>query len=132
MVIYGKIEEILRRIIKMKIWKLVSGIMSILFSCVIIFQSCAAGVVNVIEANGNVSGTVGLLFAILLLTGGIVSIATRNKKAGNADLAILFAIAALMGYAICGSFGDMQIWATWALTCSILSIVALIREDKVE
>lgn len=66
----------------MKIWKLVSGIMSILFSCVIIFQSCAAGVVNVIEANGNVSGTVGLLFAILLLTGGIVSIATRNKKAG--------------------------------------------------
>ena len=100
----------------MKIWKLVSGIMSILFSCVIIFQSCAAGVVNV----------------ILLLTGGIVSIATRNKKAGNAALAILFAIAALMGYAICGSFGDMQIWATWALTCSILSIVALIREDKVE
>ncbi len=116
----------------MKIWKLVSGILSILFSCVILFQSCAAGVVNVIEANGDVTGTVGLLFAILLLTGGIVSIATRNKNAGNAALAILFAITALMGYAISGKFGDMIIWATWALTCAILSIVALIREDKIE
>lgn len=116
----------------MKIWKLVSGILSILFSCVILFQSCAAGVVNVIEANGDVTGTVGLLFAILLLTGGIVSIATRNKNVGNAALGILFAITALMGYAISGKFGDMVIWATWALACAILSVVALIREDKIE
>lgn len=113
----------------MKIWKLVSGILCILFSGIILFQSCAAGIVNTIESNGEVSGTIGGLFAVLLLTEGIVSIATRNK-AGNATLGIMFAITAMIGYSISGSFGDMIVWATWALICGILSAVALIREDK--
>lgn len=128
----GKMEEICRGNNEMKIWKLVSGILSILFSCMIVFQSCAAGISNVLEDNGEVSGTAGIFVAIFLITGGIVSIATRNKKAGNAAMGIIFAIGAIIGYALSGSFTDLLIWATWSLICSIMGVVALIREDKTE
>ena len=64
----------------MKTWKLVAGIISIILFVVVSFQSCAAGVVNALEDNGGTSGSVGILVAILLLAGGIVSIATRKSE----------------------------------------------------
>ena len=64
----------------MKTWKLVSGILSCILFVVVAFQSCAAGMVNAIEDNGEVSGSAGIIVAILMLTGGIVSIATRKSK----------------------------------------------------
>ena len=63
----------------MRVWKLVSGILSIILFAVVMFQSCAAGVVNALEDNGGISGSVGVIVGILMLAGGIVSIATRNK-----------------------------------------------------
>lgn len=114
----------------MKIWKLVSGVLSILFSCLIVFQSCAAGIANTIEKNGEVSGTAGVLVAILIFTGGIVSLATMNKKGGNAAIGIILAIGAIIGYALSGSFTDLMIWSTWALICAIMAIVALIMEKN--
>mgnify|MGYP000052189692 CR=1 FL=1 len=38
----------------MKIWKLVSGILSIVLVLFVLFQSCAAGLGNALEANGEV------------------------------------------------------------------------------
>ena len=69
----------------MKTWKLVAGILSIVFFFVVMLQSCAAGVVNAIEDNGGTSGSAGLIVGILILVGGIVSIATRKStgKGGN-------------------------------------------------
>ena len=93
------------------------------------FQSCAAGVVNTIEDEGGVSGSVGMLVAILLLAGGIVSIATRKSegKGGNIALLILFGFAALFGYAGHGNYTDLVIWATWCLINAVLAIVALVK-----
>ena len=62
----------------MKVWKLVSGILSIILFVFVSFQSCAAGVSNALEANGEASGSAGIIVAILMLAGGIVSIATRK------------------------------------------------------
>ena len=64
----------------MRVWKLVSGILSIILFAVVMFQSCAAGVVNALEDNGGISGSVGVIVGILMLAGGIVSIATRNER----------------------------------------------------
>ena len=41
----------------MKTWKLVSGILSIILFVIVTFQSCAAGVANSLEANGETSGS---------------------------------------------------------------------------
>ena len=59
----------------MKTWKLVSGILSIILFVVVTFQSCAAGISNTLQENGEVGGSAGVLVAIMLLAGGIVSIA---------------------------------------------------------
>ena len=73
----------------MKTWKLVSGILSIILFVVVTFQSCAAGISNTLQENGEVGGSAGVLVAIMLLAGGIVSIATRNKESKGANIAII-------------------------------------------
>ena len=112
----------------MKTWKLVSGIISIVLFVFVSFQSCAAGVVNTMEANGEVGGSAGLIVAIMLLAGGIVSIATRNGgKGGNIALIVLFAIGALCGFTMEGGYGDLYIWSAWCVINVILAIVALAK-----
>ena len=106
----------------MKTWKLVSGILSIVLFMLVSFQSCAAGIGNTLEANGEVSGSAGIIVAIMLLAGGIVSIATRNGgKGGNIALIVLFGIGALFGFTLAGSYTDLNIWAFWCLVCVLLS-----------
>lgn len=112
----------------MKTWKLVSGILSIVLFFMVAFQSCAAGIGNALAENGEVSGSAGIIVAIMLLVGGIVSIATKNGgKGGNIAIIILYGIGALFGYTLAGSFADLTIWATWCLICVILAIVSLVK-----
>ena len=116
---------------KLKTWKLVSGILSIVLSIFVLFQSCAAGLSNAIEANGETGGSAGVMVAIMLLAGGIVSIATRKGgKGGNMALIILFGIGAILGFTMAGSYSDLIIWAVWCLICAVLAIVGIIKAKK--
>ena len=113
----------------MKTWKLVSGILSIVLFLVVTFQSCAAGLGNAIAENGESSGSAGLLVAIMMLCGGIVSIATRKSegKGGNIALIVLFGIAAIVGFILAGSFSDLYIWSAWCLINAVIAIIAMIK-----
>lgn len=114
----------------MKTWKLVSGILSIVLFFMVAFQSCGfAGLSNSLSETGEVSGSAGIIVAIMLLAGGIVSIATRKgSKGGNIALIVLFGIATFFGYTLAGSFSDLKIWATWCLVNVILAIVSLVKQ----
>ena len=116
----------------MKVWKLVSGILSIILFVIVTFQSCAAGLSNALEENGEVSGTAGVLVAAFMLAGGIVSIATRKseKNGGNIALIILFGLAALIGFTNYGSFSDLAIWSGWCVINAVLAIVSFISIKK--
>ena len=116
----------------MKIWKLVAGILSIILFVLVIFQSCAAGLSNALQENGEISGTTGVIVAILMLTGGIVSIASRNsvKNGGNIALIVLFGLATLIGFAGYGSYSDLAIWAGWCLINAIIAVIAIILNNK--
>ncbi len=117
----------------MKTWKLVSGILSIILFMVVTFQSCAVGVGNALSENGEVSGSAGFIVAIVMLVGGIVSIATKNGgKGGNIALIVLYGLGALMGYMMAGSYTDLTIWATWCLICAVFAIIAIIKKPKTE
>lgn len=118
--------------IYMKTWKLVSGIISIILFVVVTFQSCAAGVVNVMEESKEVSGSAGVIVAIMLLAGGIVSVATRNGgKGGNIALIILFGLGALIGFANAGRFSDLYIWSVWCLINVVFAIICIVKgKDK--
>jgi Ca2+/Na+ antiporter len=116
----------------MKVWKLVSGILSCILFALVTFQSCAAGIANTLEDNGEVSGSAGIVVAILMLAGGIVSIATRKSKknGGNIALIVLFGLAALMGFANYGSYSDLAIWSGWCLINAVLAVVAILMNRK--
>ena len=116
----------------MKVWKLVSGILSIVLFLIVSFQSCAAVISNTLSDNGEVGGSTGVLVAIFLLAGGIVSIATRNSKGkgGNIALIILFGLATIIGLALAGSYLDLKIWAAWCAINVVLAIIALVKTPK--
>ncbi len=116
----------------MKVWKLVSGILNIILFVFVTFQSCAAGVANALQENGESSGSAGLIVAIMLLAGGIVAIATRKSegKGGNIALVVLHGIASLTGFALAGSYKDLNIWAGWSLICLILAVISIISGKK--
>lgn len=116
----------------MKIWKLVAGILSIVLFALVSLQSCAAGISNALEANGEMSGTSGIIVAILMLAGGIVSIVTRKSagKGGNIALIILFGLAALIGFTGYGSYSDLAIWSGWCLLNAVFALIALIKSGK--
>lgn len=115
----------------MKVWKLVSGILSVILFVFVSFQSCAAGLGNALADNGEVSGSAGIIVAIFMLAGGIVSISTRKGgKGGNIALIIVFGLAALIGFSMAGSYGDLNIWAGWCAINAIIALVALITGKK--
>ena len=95
----------------MKTWKLVSGIISIVLSVFVVFQSMIAGLANALEESGQVSGSAGLVVSICMLCGGIVSIVSRknNSKGTNIALIILFGLATLTGFVLAGNYSDLDL-----------------------
>jgi lipopolysaccharide export LptBFGC system permease protein LptF len=93
------------------------------------FQSCAAGVVNVLEDNGGSSGSVGFVVALLMLVGGIVSVVTRKStgKGGSIAIIVLFGFAAVFGFAGYGNYSDLVIWSVWCLINAVIAAIALIK-----
>lgn len=116
----------------MKIGKLVTGILSIVFFVFVTFQSCAAGLGNALADNGEVSGSAGLLVAVCLLSGGIVSIVTRNKEknGGNIACIILYLFGALLGLTMAGSYSDLRIWGVYSCICGIMHLISAINQKK--
>ena len=116
----------------MKTWKLVSGVLSIALCLLVFLQSCAAGLSNSLQNNGELGGSAGVLVAILLLTGGIISIVVRNGgKGGNIPLIILYGIAAFLGFTFAGSYGDLTLWAGWCLICAVLAGISFVKSPQI-
>ena len=116
----------------MKTTRLVTGILTLVFSAFVLFQSCAAGAYNALESNEELSGSAGLLVALLMVAGGIVNIATRKStgKGGAIAATVIFLLAALIGFPMAGSFADLKIWAAWCLIMGLINLVAVLKKNK--
>lgn len=104
----------------MKVWKLVSGILSIILSVFVVFQSLLVGVLQAFTISKEMGGIAGIVVAVILLTGGIVSIVMREGSNG-ADIALilLFSIGGVIGLLFANEkFKDLYIWAYWCLLCA--------------
>lgn len=117
----------------MRTWKIVSGILSIAISLFVVFQSFFAGAYNILTGNGQSSGTAGVVVAIMLLTGGIVSIATHNGGlGGNIAVSILCGIGGVVGLLAAGDYADLRIWAIWALLCAVIAMIGIASEVRAD
>lgn len=116
----------------LKVWKLVSGILSIVLCCFVMFQSCAAGIADSLGDGTDTGMVAGGIVGILLLAGGVVSIVSRNSQGKGLDitLIVLYGLAALTGYTLYGMYSDLQVWATWCLLCAVFALVSLIKSGK--
>lgn len=95
----------------MKTAKLTLGIISIVLSFVILFQSCATGIGTAManDTKDFSSGT-GVFVAILLIAAGIVGIAARNSKGGAIAATIVYALSGIIGVSSTGAFKDLLVW----------------------
>ncbi len=111
----------------MKSWKLVSGIICCVLSVMVLFQSCAASIGEALSETNTSEGGAGMLVAIMMLAGGIVSIATHKSegKGGNIAMIVLFLLAAVLGFTNSGYYKDLSIWALWCLVCGVLAVFSL-------
>ncbi len=104
------------------------------FTLLVLFQSCAAGVSNTLAQNGEVSGSAGFMLSVLMLAGGIVEVSSRKstKKGGSIAAMILFILAALIGFANAGTYKDLNVWSAWCLILGILNLVSIFLMKKNE
>ena len=107
----------------MKTAKMIIGIISIVLTFVMLFQSCAAGIGDAMENKGGTSGGTGIFTAILILIAGIVAIAARNSKGGSIFCAVLYALAGIIGLTSHGIYEDLMVWGS---ICLIFAVVFLI------
>lgn len=116
----------------MKTAKLVTGIVSIVLCVLVMVQSCAAGIANTLEENGEVGGSAGFFVAVCLLVSGIVAIATRKSpgKGGSIAAAIFYIFGAFLGFTCAGSYSDLNIWAFLCLAFGIMHIVSAVKAGK--
>lgn len=116
----------------MKTWKLVSGILCMVLFAFVGFQSCAASLADSLENTAGTGGAAGLIVAVLMLAGGIVSVSTRNSEKKGPDIAliILFGIAALLGLTMAGRFSDLKIWAGWCLINAVMAGISMTKKGK--
>ena len=114
----------------MKIAKLVVGIISILLFVLIVFQSCAAGIYNTLDENGEISGTAGMIVAICMLVAGIVGLAARKSFGGSIAAGVFYLLGGIIGLLCHGSFSDLIIWSIVSFLFAGLFIVGSILEKK--
>lgn len=114
----------------MKTTKLVIGILSIVLSVFVGFQSMVAGLGNTISKNGEVGGSGGFLVAIVLLVAGIVAIATRKGQKGGFVAGGFYIVGAILGFATAGSYGDLKIWAGLCLIFGLTFIIGSFISNK--
>ena len=114
----------------MKSSRLVIGIISCVLFLLISFQSCAAGIGNTLEENGESSGSAGFILAICMLVAGIVGICCRKLKTGTIVAGVFYAFGGLIGITNVGSYADLQIWSILSFIFAAVFIVTGIMQKQ--
>lgn len=114
----------------MKTAKLTLGIISIVLSFIVLFQSCAAGALSTLTESGEVGGSAGFFLAICMIAAGIVGIVARRAKGGAIASAVLYILGGIVGIVAAGSFGDLIVWSVIAFIFAAVFIISLFTQKE--
>ena len=113
------------------ILRMVLGILTIVISVIVGFQSCAAGIGEAISEADSSSGAGGLFTGFFLLAAGIVAGAARKTKGGTIAAIILYALAAIFAFAnLSKNFGDLTVWAVLSVIFAVVLVITLFLKEK--
>lgn len=116
----------------MKTGRLVIGIITIVLSVLVMFQSCAAGLANTLAETGEVSGSAGFILSLCFLIAGIVGIVTRKRKTGAIVAGSFYLLGGFIGMANVGTFADLMIWSVLSLAFAAFFIIGgIMQKTKV-
>lgn len=114
----------------MKTAKLTIGIVSLVLSVIVLFQSCAAGIGSALATNGtDTSGGAGVGVTIFLIVAGIVGIAARKSRGGAIAATILYAIAGIIGVATTGIFKDLLVWGVISFIFAAIFAISIFTQN---
>ena len=111
--------------------RMIVGIIYIVVSCLVLFQSCAAQLSNSITGEG-IDGAIGFLLFLYLLVIGIVSISTKKSSSYKIPMCIgvlNFIFGFLLSEIYKGMYKDLKYWG-WLLI--ITAFVYLIEARKIK
>lgn len=116
----------------MKTVKLTVGIISLTISLVVVLQSCAVGVANVLSESDEFGGMAGGLLAICLIVSGILAIVGRNSNGGTVIVAgVINLFGGIIACMAAGDYLDLNIWGGLAVIFGIIYLVpTIIRRRK--
>lgn len=114
----------------MKTCRLIIGIISCVLFLLISLQSCAAGLGNALQENGESSGSAGFMLALCMLVAGILGIACRKLKVGSIVAGCFYAFGGLIGITNVGSYSDLQIWSILSFIFAIVFIATGIKQKE--
>lgn len=112
----------------MKVWKLVSGLFTILLSLYATFSGMVFSIDNAINDRADKGDSYVLLINLFLFLAGVVSIFVRKSRiAGNIAIIVLFGITALIGFSSGGgSHSQWYIVAGWSVLCAAFAALSLL------
>lgn len=122
----------------MKIWKSLSGFLSILIAALIallfLFTDLLELLANPlqIETSGS-PGIAGAILAVALAFGGIITLATRSGgREGSIAASILYGVGGLVGLVLAGEHLDLRIASGWALLCMVVAMVDIGATEPIQ
>jgi uncharacterized membrane protein YfcA len=113
--------------------ELVIGIISIIMSLGITFQSCIVGGLNALSESEEASGSAGIMLSFCIFIAGIVGIVTRkgSGKGGAITASIFYLFGAIIGFSNVGSYSDLQIYSIISLIfCAVFIWMAISRKGR--
>lgn len=112
--------------------KLVIGIISVVLFFLIALQSCAVGAYNSLSGSDEISGSFGIICALLILVSGIIGIATKSSigKAGSIWCCALYWIMAFFAYIGAGTYLDLKMWGFVSFAFGIFHLLSIMYTTK--
>lgn len=110
----------------MKNARLIIGIVSFILFFIILFQSCAAGFVNSVNASSDAGGSVGLVVAFMV----IIAIVCRKNATGSIVAGVVYGLSGLLGVANSDVYKDLSIWGGLFIIFAIFYIFSGIKQKK--
>ena len=122
----------------MKIWKSLSGFLSILIAALIALLFLFADLLELlanplpIETPGS-PGAAGAILAVALAFGGIITLATRSGgRGGSIAAAILYGVGGVVGLVLAEGHGELRLCAGWALLCMVAAMVDIGTTEPIQ